>query len=44
MQETPSFVHIGVVECAVGRMRTENGWAIIDRSGDFARTVFTPDE
>jgi len=44
MQETPIFVHIGVVECAVGRIRTENGWVIIDRSGDFAWTVFTPDE
>ena len=28
------------VECVVGRVRRGNEWGIIDRSGDFACTVF----
>jgi len=43
MTGTPVFVHIGVLECSVGRVRTEDGWSIIDRSSEWARTVFTPD-
>lgn len=43
MEGTPVFVHIGVVECLVGRVKTPRGWSIIDRSDEFARTVFNPD-
>jgi hypothetical protein len=43
MEQTPIFVHVGVVECSVGRVKTPTGWSIIDRSNNFARTVFNPD-
>jgi hypothetical protein len=44
MQDTPVFVHVGVVECSVGRVRTRGGWSIIDRSSEWARTVFIPED
>ena len=40
MERTPVYVHIGVVECLVGRVKTQTGWAIIDRSDTYAWTVF----
>ena len=40
MERTPVYVHIGVVECLVGRVKTQTGWAIIDQSDVYARTVF----
>jgi hypothetical protein len=43
MEETPTFIHVGVIECAVGRVRTPRGWSIIDRSSEWSRTVFTSD-
>ncbi len=43
MEGTPIFVHVGVIECAVGRVKTHDGWTIIDRSDDYARTVFDLD-
>ena len=33
-------IDLRTVECVVGRVRRGNEWGIIDRSGDFARTVF----
>jgi hypothetical protein len=44
MQETPVFVHIGVVECTIGRVKTPRGWSILDRSSEWARTVFTAED
>ena len=44
VQDTPTFVHLGVVECSVGRVRTPTGWSIIDRSSEWARTVFIPED
>jgi len=45
MKETPIFVHIGVVECSVGRVKThDHKWNIIDRSSEWARTVFIPED
>jgi hypothetical protein len=40
MEDTPTFVHVGVIECAVGRVRTASGYTIIDRSSEWARTIF----
>jgi hypothetical protein len=40
MEDTPTFVHVGVIECAVGRVRTASGWTNIDRSSERARTIF----
>lgn len=44
MEDTPVYVQVGVVECLIGRIRTMDGWAIIDRSDTYARTVFTLDD
>ena len=44
MKGTPIFVQIGVVECSIGRVKTSHGWTIIDRSSEWARTVFIPDD
>lgn len=44
MQDTPVFVHIGVVECTVGRVKTTRGWSIVDRSSEWARTVFIAED
>jgi len=44
MQDTPIFVHLGVVECSVGRVRMPTGWSIVDRSSKWARTVFIPED
>lgn len=33
-------VDLHTVECVVGRIKRRNEWGIVDRSGDFARTVF----
>ena len=43
MEGTPIFVHVGVVECLIGRVKTPRGWCIIDRSDEYARTIFNPD-
>jgi hypothetical protein len=37
---TPIAIDLRTVECVVGRVQRGNEWGIIDRSGDFARTVF----
>lgn len=42
MLETSVFVQIGVVECAIGRVKSQRGWYIIDRSDQWARTIFVP--
>ena len=44
MRQTPIFVQLGVVECSVGRVKTMAGWTILDRSSEWARTVFVPDD
>jgi hypothetical protein len=44
MQETPVFVHVGVVECAIGRIKTQRGWSIVGRFSEQARTVFTAED
>ena len=44
MVGTPVFVQIGVVECAIGRVKTLDGWSIVDRSSEWARTVFIPED
>ena len=44
MNATPVFVQIGVVECSIGWVKTSDGWSIIDRSSEWARTVFIPDD
>jgi hypothetical protein len=36
----PIIIDLRTIECVVGRVRRGNEWGIIDRSGDFARTVF----
>ena len=36
----PIIIDLRTVECVVGRVKRGNEWGIIDRSGDFARTVF----
>jgi hypothetical protein len=33
-----------MVECVVGRVNRGNEWGIVDRSGDFSRTVFVNPE
>ena len=30
MTGTPVFVQIGVVECSIGRVKTSDGWSIVD--------------
>jgi hypothetical protein len=37
----PIVIDLRAVECVVGRVKRGNEWSVIDRSGDFARTVFT---
>jgi hypothetical protein len=37
---TPVVIDLRTIECVVGRVRRGNEWGIVDRSGDFARTVF----
>lgn len=37
-------VDLHTVECVVGRIKRRNEWGIVDRSGDFARTVFVEPE
>jgi hypothetical protein len=44
MHQTPIFVHLGIVECSVGRVKTPNGWSISDRSSQWAHTVFIPED
>lgn len=41
---TTIFVDLKTVECVVGRVKRGQDWFIIDRSGDFARTVFIEPE
>ena len=40
MEGTPVYVHIGVVECLVGQVKTQTGWEIIDQSDMYAQMVF----
>jgi hypothetical protein len=40
----PVVIDIRTVENVVGRVRRGNEWGIVDRSGDFARTVFVDPE
>ena len=40
----PVVVDLRTVECVVGRVNRGNEWGIVDRSGDFARTVFVDPE
>jgi hypothetical protein len=42
MENTPVFIDVRTIEGPIGRVRTEKGWAIIERSPRWARTVFTP--
>ena len=44
MRNTPIFVQVGVIECSVGRVKTPDGWCIVDRSSEWARTIFTPED
>ncbi|PVF92456.1 hypothetical protein CPB86DRAFT_717445 [Serendipita vermifera] len=44
LEPIPAFVHVGVIECAVGRIRTDHGWSIIDRSSEWARTIFVSED
>lgn len=44
MDDTPVYVRIEVVECLVGRVKTKTGWAIIDRSDEYARAVVLLDD
>lgn len=37
---TPIVFDVRTIECVVGRVRRGSEWRIVDRSGDFARTVF----
>jgi hypothetical protein len=37
---TSITIDIRMIECVVGCVRRGNGWGIVDRSGDFACTVF----
>ena len=41
---TSIIINLRVVECVVGHMKHGNDWGIIDRSGDFACTVFVDPE
>lgn len=43
METTPIFIHIGVIEAGIGRIKLADGWAIIDRSSIWAHAVFNPD-
>ncbi|KAF8486605.1 hypothetical protein JB92DRAFT_3257362 [Gautieria morchelliformis] len=36
----PIVIDLRTVECVVGQVRRGNEWGIVDRSGDYARTVF----
>jgi hypothetical protein len=40
----PVVVDLRTVECVVGRVKQGNEWGIVDRSGEFARTVFVDPE
>jgi hypothetical protein len=44
LEPTSTFVHVGVIECTVGRVKTLNKWSIIDRSSEWARTIFNSDD
>ena len=37
---TPVVIDLRTVECVVGRVQRGNQWGIVDRSGDYARTIF----
>jgi hypothetical protein len=41
---TPDIVHADTIVAVVGRVRTGNAWAIVDRSRHSARTRFVDDE
>jgi hypothetical protein len=36
----PQFVHVGTIQCVVGRVKVENRWGIIDTSIEGKRTSF----
>jgi hypothetical protein len=36
----PVIVDLRTIENVIGRVKRGNEWGIIDRGGDFARTVF----
>ena len=38
---TPLVFDITCIQCLVGRVRVENDWAIIDRSGCLAQAFYT---
>jgi hypothetical protein len=40
----PVVVDLHTVECVVGCVNRGNEWGIVDRSGDFARTIFVNPE
>jgi hypothetical protein len=40
----PVVIDVRTIECVVGRIQRGNEWGIVDRSGDFARTVFVDEE
>jgi hypothetical protein len=44
MQETPVFVYISVVECTIAHVKTQRGWGIVERSSEWAQTVFTAED
>lgn len=43
-KDAPRFVDLNSVECTVGRIRSRNGWFIIDRSAGLARTSFVDED
>jgi hypothetical protein len=40
----PVVVDLRTVECVVGPVKRGNEWGIVDRSGEFAQTVFVDPE
>lgn len=43
-KDAPRFINLNSIECAVGRIKSRNGWFIIDRSAGLARTSFVDDD
>jgi hypothetical protein len=37
------FLDLGTVQCVIGRVRTRNAWAIIDRTGTLNRAWYNSD-
>jgi hypothetical protein len=37
-------IDLNCVQCLVGRIKDDNGWAIVDRSGNSVRSVFVAED